>query len=58
MKKKMLNDDDGSEYDEDLNEVDENYIGVSNCMSLELINFESHGDSCSHTYVGIYRREI
>lgn len=29
MKKKMLNDDDGSEYDEDLNEVDENYIGVS-----------------------------
>lgn len=25
----MLNDDDGSEYDEDLNEVDENYIGVS-----------------------------
>lgn len=52
----MLNDDDGSEYDEDLNEVDENYIGVS--MSLEFINFESHGDSCSHTYVGICRREI
>lgn len=47
---------DGSEYDEDLNEVDENYIGVS--VSLELINFETHGDFCSSHPLGICRREI
>lgn len=43
---------DGSEYDEDLSEVDGNYIGVS--VSLKLINFESYGDSCTfiQEYVG------
>ena len=52
-----MQNDNGSDYDEDLSEVDENYIGVS--VSLELINSESHGDSYSHPYsIGICRREI